>query len=569
LTPSYATAANQDLLHRIPLTARVVLDVGCGEGALCAAYRQMNATARLLGLEPDERSAAVAQERMDEVAVQDIDDPTLPFDLPYGIDCIIYGDTLQRLTDPTAVLRRHAEALNPDGVVLICVPNLEHWSFAERLFRGTWAYESSGLLDARHQRWFTLETMRQQLIDAGLSPCDVHPRIFDAEAARRFATAMTPTLGALGVDPDAYLQRASPLQYVWRARKTPRQRLIVGGNMLDPVGGVSDVRVVQPLRALRTDPTVSATVMASIEPTPDGETVPRIFVLHRPALAGQHGINVLKTLMENGWLIVTEFDDHPDYFPIMREAAPLTFHGVHAVQTSTQPLAEVLRRRNPEVAVFPNAIPALPEVRNFGDLQRLTLFFGALNREPDWRCLMPALNAVAARAGERLAFNIVHDRGFFDALETPHKTFTPTCDYDTYMDLLGRSEISFMPLGDTPFNRAKSDLKFIEAAACRVTPLASSVVYGDSIVEGETGLLFRDTEELFEKLMRLIALPEMALGIGDNARRYVADNRMLAYQVGPRIAWYRSLWARRDELTAALRERLMEFETGRALSAAL
>jgi hypothetical protein len=31
---------------------------------------------------------------------------------------------------------------------------------------------------------------------------------------------------------------------------------------------------------------------------------------------------------------------------------------------------------------------------------------------------------------------------------------------------------------------------------------------------------------------------------------------MLAYQVAPRIAWYRSLWARRAELTAALLARV-------------
>ena len=41
------------------------------------------------------------------------------------------------------------------------------------------------------------------------------------------------------------------------------------------------------------------------------------------------------------------------------------------------------------------------------------------------------------------------------------------------MDLLGQSEIAFMPLSDTPFNRAKSDLKFVEAGACGVASLAS------------------------------------------------------------------------------------------------
>jgi glycosyltransferase involved in cell wall biosynthesis len=161
----------------------------------------------------------------------------------------------------------------------------------------------------------------------------------------------------------------------------------------------------------------------------------------------------------------------------------------------------------------------------------MTLFFGALNRERDWLPLMPVLNAVAARVGERLKFCVVHDQAFFDALQTPHKTFTPTCDYDAYMTLLGGCEISLMPLEDNPFNRAKSDLKFIEAGACRVAALASDVVYSDSIEDGTTGLLFRDAEELHE--------------------------RRLAYQVADRIAWYRDLWDRRDELTAALLARLV------------
>jgi glycosyltransferase involved in cell wall biosynthesis len=171
---------------------------------------------------------------------------------------------------------------------------------------------------------------------------------------------------------------------------------------------------------------------------------------------------------------------------------------------------------------------------------------------------MPALNAVAEKAGERLRFCVVHDRGFSDALRTPHKMFTPTCDYDAYMALLGRCEIAFMPLADTPFNRAKSDLKFIEAGACRVAALASRVVYADSIEEGRTGLLFGSADELRERLLRLVAMPELARGLGNAARSYVAGERMLAYQVAPRVAWYRSLWARRAQLNAALHARLME-----------
>jgi SAM-dependent methyltransferase len=555
--PSYPDQPNSDLLERIPLDATIVLDVGCGAGSLGAAYRRLNPRARLLGIDQDPVAAELAAQRLDEVAVVDVEYDPLPFELDRPIDCVVYGDVLEHLRDPWSVLRHHSAALSDEGTILICVPNLEHWSFADRLLRGTWDYEPSGLLDETHLRWFSLETMRKGLLSLGLTLCDVHPRVFDAADAEAFTTKIAPALTALSVDPQAYAQRAAPLQHVWRVRKHPRELLTVAANMLEPVGGVSHVRVVYPLQALNSDPTVVTRIVANREGLQGTGDAPRIFVLHRPGLSGEQGAAVIRGLLSDGWLIVTEFDDHPDHFGMLHAEDQFAFRGVHAVQTSTPALAAILRTLNPEVAVFPNAVRALPDVRNFLDPNVLTVFFGALNREPDWAPLMPALNAVAEKVGERLRFCVVHDRAFFDALKTPHKMFTPTCDYDTYMALLGRCEISFMPLGDTPFNCAKSDLKFIEAGACRVAALASHVVYADSIEEGRSGLLFQDADELRERLLRLVAMPELARGLGNAARSYVAGERMLAYQVAARIAWYRSLWARRVELTNALYGRMM------------
>ena len=558
MPPPREDLPNPDLLERVPLTARVILDVGCGTAALAAAYRKRNPRVRLLGIDKDPDLAAIASERLDELATVDVEQDPLPFDVSEGIDCIVYGDILEHLQDPWSVLMRQSEALTPDGVILMCVPNLDHWSFADRLLRGVWNYEETGLLDKTHLRWFTLRTMLDGLKQRGFVLCDVSPRIFgfDIEPAAAFTRKITPALTALGIQADEYQRRAQVLQYVWRVRKTPRQRITVSGNMLKPIGGVSHVRILYPLRAMATDPLVSTMVTTTVDaPNPKDDTA-RIFILHRPALNGEEGRRMIRYFIEAGWLVVTEFDDHPDFFPVMHDMEQLTFRGVHAVQTSTRALAGVLRQRNPEVAVFPNAVVALPDIRNFADPNVLTVFFGALNREQDWEPLIDAINAVAAQVGERLRFQVIHDRGFFDALETPHKQFTPLCEYDTYMDLLARCEVSLMPLSDGGFNRAKSDLKFIEAGACRVAALASDVVYGDTIEDGRTGLLFRDANELRDRLTRLVAMQDLARDLGDAARDYVAQHRMLAYQIAPRIAWYRSLWARRHELTAALEQRL-------------
>jgi glycosyltransferase involved in cell wall biosynthesis len=474
-----ADSLQADLLHRIPLAARTVLFAGCDDPALIESYRRTNPRARLLAVAPEAEA-------------------------PHGgIDSIVLCGSLIDPGDAASLIRRHAETLSPDGVMLI--------------------------REIESGQWRQGDGMRQLLLDAGLTICDVAP-------------------GTAGRDGAEYR--------IWRVRKEPRQPLILSGTMLDPVGGVSDVRVVHPLSALATDPALRTVVTTVITHRKPHDNTPRIFVLHRPLLAGPKGFSTVRSLAAAGYLVVTEFDDHPDHFDMMRMGGDLTFRGVHALQTSTSAMAEALRRYNPEIAVFPNAMVSLPEVRNFAALPAVTLFFGALNRERDWRPLMPAINAVAAKAADRLSFQVVHDRVFFEALETPHKAFTPTCDYETYLRLLGGSEISFMPLSDTSFNRAKSYLKFIEAAACRAAPLASTVVYGDSIEDGRTGLLFRDPAEFHAKLLRLVALPGLARDLGDAGREHIAGTRMLAYQVAPRIAWYRSLWARREALNEALNVRL-------------
>ena len=79
---AYVDAVNQDLLDRIPLDARVVLDVGCNTGALGAAYRRLNPRARVLGLEMDAGAAAIAARRLDGVVVGDIEAGPLPFATP-------------------------------------------------------------------------------------------------------------------------------------------------------------------------------------------------------------------------------------------------------------------------------------------------------------------------------------------------------------------------------------------------------------------------------------------------------------------------------------------------------
>jgi glycosyltransferase involved in cell wall biosynthesis len=521
---------------------------------LARYFRPVNPSTKLFGLESDQAAAAEAGLAMDGVLVTDIDDNPLPFGVEGGFDCIVYDGILENLHEPWHVLRRQAEGLSPDGIVLMSLPNPHAWQTVERMLRGQpdTDFRSPAVM-------FETEAVVRHLQRAGLVPCDITECQISRPAAGAFLTSMAPALAQLGIDPAAFAKRSSARRMLWRARKEPRQRMFVVGNMLEPVGGVSHVRVVHPLNAMATDPSVITSVADTADTSFAKDGTPRILVLHRPALHGDMGKGLIRTLTDAGYLMIAEFDDHPEFFPMMQEGGALSFEGVHAVQTTTPVLADVLRKYNPEVTVFPNAMVRLPEVNNFKDPNVISLFFGALNREPDWEPLIPVLNDVAQLADGRLRFQVVHDRGFFEALRTRHKQFTPTCDYESYLRILGGCEVSLLPLNDTPFNRAKSDLKFIESAACRTAALASPIVYTDTVEDGKTGFIFRSPEELRMQLLRIMALPEVGMAAGDAARAYVEKNRMLAYQVAPRIAWYRALWERREELFAAQRERLRAF----------
>ncbi len=89
---------------------------------------------------------------------------------------LVFGDVLEHLRDPLTVLRRLVKRLAPDGTVIACIPNVGHWSVISSLMAGEWTYTDSGLLDRTHLRFFTLDSARAMLAEAGLTVRKLMPR---------------------------------------------------------------------------------------------------------------------------------------------------------------------------------------------------------------------------------------------------------------------------------------------------------------------------------------------------------------------------------------------------------
>jgi 2-polyprenyl-3-methyl-5-hydroxy-6-metoxy-1,4-benzoquinol methylase len=148
-----------------------VLEVGCATGYFTKAMVERGC--KVVGIELDPAAAAIAEEWAERVVVGDIDRGDVWDQLDdESFDVVLCGDVLEHLRDPLGALRSAVRKLKPEGVVVASLPNVAHGDVRLQLLRGTFRYRDRGLLDRTHIRFFTLDTIRELLRDAGLLVVD-------------------------------------------------------------------------------------------------------------------------------------------------------------------------------------------------------------------------------------------------------------------------------------------------------------------------------------------------------------------------------------------------------------
>lgn len=202
----------------MPPNARVIAEIGCSSGALAREYKKINSSCRYIGVELMKSYVPLAERYCDvvhAVDIENLDDAAMSEKLPG--DCWVFGDTLEHLRDPWLVLARVRRVLPPDGCVVACIPNAQHWSVQARLNCGALRYEESGLLDKTHLRWFTRITIMEMFsnagfrIEAGIVRGAAEPRQAELQQAIKMMAQ------AIGADPVQAYQDALAFQYVLRA----------------------------------------------------------------------------------------------------------------------------------------------------------------------------------------------------------------------------------------------------------------------------------------------------------------------------------------------------------------
>lgn len=217
-TPAH-NVVNTDLMGLIPADASRIVEVGCMHGAMAHAYREAHPGIHYVGIDIDPDYAQAAAQFCDQAIGADIEMlPAQEFGQLFPSDCWIFGDCLEHLRDPWRIVKMVRESIDPNGCLLVCLPNAQHWSVQMRLATGQFRYEDSGLLDRTHIRWFTRTTMIEMFTEAGWTIETGFSRQLPSQAPPALLEGIRTIAQAAGADGEQALTDANAFQYLFRLR---------------------------------------------------------------------------------------------------------------------------------------------------------------------------------------------------------------------------------------------------------------------------------------------------------------------------------------------------------------
>lgn len=161
----YYSNARLDLFPFIPKDAKRILDIGCASGHTGLKIKERQ-NCKIQGIEINEKAAQEAAKYLDGVICAPVETalPTLP---NHEYDCVLILDVIEHLVSPEQVLLQVHEKISQDGHLVICVPNIGHWTIIQDLLEGRWDYKDQGILDRTHLRFFTYDSLVKLITNAG------------------------------------------------------------------------------------------------------------------------------------------------------------------------------------------------------------------------------------------------------------------------------------------------------------------------------------------------------------------------------------------------------------------
>lgn len=236
------------------------------------------------------------------------------------------------------------------------------------------------------------------------------------------------------------------------------------------------------------------------------------------------------------------------------------------VQFSMPELQKTFGHLNAHSAVFPNNLwePAPKEVEKPAAIT--VGWGGSRGHLEDVQWMLPSLQWMM-QAYPSVHLSVMSDeavRPLFAWAPEERFQFRAPAGLEEYLEFVSGLHIGLAPLLSTEFNRCRSDVKYLEYASRRVTPVCSDdAPYRFAITPGENGVLFGGPQELQARLSWLLEDIPACLQIARSARDYVCGERLERQHSQGRLDFYEGLLRERGAAHLSSRgERWERLEKG-------
>lgn len=147
--------------------ARDVLDLGCGNGALTAAFS--NAGFSMTGVDVSASGLAIAAQNFPQIQFHHsgMSEP-LGQSLRKRFDAVVAVEVIEHLLLPREIFERAREALRPGGVMIVTTPYHGYWKNLALALVNKFDRHWHPLRDYGHVKFFSRETLTELFGERGL-----------------------------------------------------------------------------------------------------------------------------------------------------------------------------------------------------------------------------------------------------------------------------------------------------------------------------------------------------------------------------------------------------------------
>lgn len=524
-----------------------ILEVGCASGYFGSILR--NHDHEVWGIEPDKTAASNASLILDHVHNGTIEDffnthPKVKF------DAIVFGDVLEHLIDPVAILEKCKQHLHTHGIIVASIPNVAHGAIRLMLLEGRWDYAELGILDRTHLHFYTKDTIIELFEGTGYT--------IECMDTVSLSISQVNDMQALNLNPQSIETLSQNLldthafafQYVISARqstsKTKAQShfkridgLKIACIVSDTNSIVFNIRLRRQLQCWASITGGEFCFLKFSELNSENMDWGDIYVFQREA--NDLVANTIISLKKCGKKIIFDIDDYlfdvPDHLSHHRSyieknlsTLEIILSNVDAVSTSTENLRKNISQYNHQTFITPN----------------YSEYTGCTAKHPDsspekTHIIVSASDALSidtvtkalAKLQNQFNIKIIAIGPFIDKLRQANLKFESfdATDITQFRKIISSypNPIGLIPLDSSTFSSCKSAVKYFDYSMCNIPSICSDVSpYSDVVKNGIDGILLGNSEdEWFNAILELASSAQTRMKLAAAAKEKVTKHHNL------------------------------------------